>query len=234
MSQKTTTVLIVEDESSIRDMLKFALAEKNFILIEAENTKDAEHKLANQLPDIILLDWMLPGKSGIDFARQLKKNQHTQNIPIIMLTAKAEEENKIKGFAVGADDYVTKPFSPRELAARIQAVLRRGPLINAEGIIHFDNFYINTHTQAVAIDNEPLILTPITYRLLLFFITHPNKIYSREQLLQQVWVENIDKDLRTVDVQIKRLREILAPYGYKDVIKTVRSVGYLLSISSTI
>ena len=229
MKTKKITILIVEDEVAIRDMLKFSLPQEEFILKEAECAKDANLQLANQYPDIILLDWMLPGLSGIEFAKQLKKDKRTQDIPIVMLTAKAEEENKIKGFETGADDYITKPFSPRELIARIKAILRRGLLIDAQGVLVAGDLQLNMHTQEVFIHGAMLKLTPINYRLLHFFLTHQGKIYSREQLLQHIWTETLDKDERLVDVQIKRLREALAPYGLKQLIKTVRSSGYTYS-----
>ncbi len=226
---KKTRILIVEDEVPIRDMLKFALSQKDFLILEAENAKEAELKIAEQLPDLIILDWMLPGKSGIEFAKQLKQNKLTQDIPIIMLTARAEEESKIRGLETGADDYMTKPFSPRELIARIHAVLRRGLLASPEGMLAAGPLRLNIHTQEVKINNQIIKLTPTNYRLLYFFMSHPNKVYSRERLLQQVWLESLDKDERVVDVQVKRLRQVLAPYGYKHFIKTVRSSGYKFS-----
>lgn len=232
MSTKKTIILIIEDEADIREMLKFALPSNEFILLEAENSKQAELVIAKQAPDLILLDWMLPGKSGIEFAKQLKQQYAYRNIPIIMLTAKAEEENKIRGLETGADDYVTKPFSPRELAARIKTVLRRGNLTSPKGLLQVDNLCLNIHAHNLSINGEAVELTPISYRLLLFFMKNPNRVYSREQLLQQVWTDNIDKDERTVDVQIKRLRKALSPFNCDHFIQTVRSGGYQFTINN--
>lgn len=226
MSIKKINVLLIEDETAIRDMIRLSFSKEEFHLIEAECASEAKLKIADQSPDIILLDWMLPGISGVEFAKQLKQDKHFQDIPIIMLTAKAEEDNKIKGLESGADDYVTKPFSPRELAARIKVVLRRSLNVNSQDFITLGELQLNTKTQEVRIKEAVLKLTPINYRLLYFFISHLNKIYSREQLLQRIWMDNLDKDERVVDVQIKRLRQALEPYGYNDLIKTVRSSGY--------
>lgn len=228
---KLARILIIEDEAHIRDMIKFALANANFATDEAENTRQAEHLIADAIPDLILLDWMLPGESGVEFAKRLKKHALAKDVPIIMLTAKAEEESKIKGLAV-ADDYVTKPFSPRELIARIQSVLRRGMLVSPEGIIQIKELTVNTHNHSVTIANKPVHLTPNEYQLLKFFITHQNRAYSREQLLTQIWGGNVYIDERTVDVQIKRLRKKLATSDCKQWIQTVRGLGYKFSVTS--
>lgn len=221
-----TTILIVEDEIAIKDMLRFAMEGVGFGLLEAENTHEAELQIAKQIPDLILLDWMLPGMSGIDFARKLKHHPQTKDIPIIMLTAKAEEENKIKGLETGADDYITKPFSPRELIARIKTVLRRGPLVTPEGMIQIGDLCVNTNAHQVTIKNHVLELTPREYKLLHFFVTHQERVYSRDQLLSQVWGGESDIDDRTVDVQIRRLRERLKLHCYDGHIKTIRGTGY--------
>lgn len=222
-------ILIVEDETAIRDMVRFALAPAGFEVIEARNVTEAETHIANQIPHLILLDWMLPGTSGIDFAKQLKQNHTTKEIPIIMLTAKAEESNKIKGLETGADDYITKPFSPRELIARIKTVLRRGPLVNVEGIIEVNKLHVNVNSHQVTINDELIDLTPNEYKLLHFFVTHQDRVYSRAQLLDQIWGGESDIDERTVDVQIRRLRSRLKPYDYDLCIKTVRGTGYQFS-----
>lgn len=231
---KTITILIVEDEIAIRDMIQFALAATDFEIIEAGSVPEAMSKTSHQLPDLILLDWMLPGMNGIDFAKQLKRDDITRDIPIIMLSARAEEENKIKGLETGADDYIIKPFSPRELIARIKTVLRRGPLINVEGIIQFSYLSLNTNTHQLMKDDEIIFLTPIEYKLLYFFVTHQERIYSRNQLLDQVWGTNHYIDERTVDVQVRRLRSRLKPFQCDHCIKTIRGSGYQFSVSGSI
>lgn len=225
-NMKKITVLIIEDEIAIRDMVQFALESADFEVIGVENAQMAEQQIAHQIPDIILLDWMLPGMNGIDFAKILKQKQQTKDVPIIMLTAKAKEENKIKGLETGADDYVTKPFSPRELIARIKTVLRRGPLVTPEGLIKIKDLCLNTNTHEVTVNEQRIELAPIEYKLLYFFLTHQNRIYSREQLLDQIWGGENYIDERTVDVQIRRLRNRLKPFGYDEFIQTMRGTGY--------
>lgn len=219
-------ILVVEDETPIRGMIRLALELAKFEVVEAESAKQAELKIAKQIPNLILLDWMLPGLSGIDYAKQLKRNPTLKDIPIIILTAKAEEENKVKGLETGADDYITKPFSPRELIARIKTVLRRGPLITHEDLISLNNLVLNVATQEVTIGNKPITLSPLEYRLLHFLMTHPNNVYSRDQLLTRVWGADAYPDERTVDVQIRRLRKALEQYGDPAPIQTVRGTGY--------
>jgi len=227
---KAPIILIIEDEAHIRDMIKFALASVNFIAHEAENTRDAERLLADKMPDLILLDWMLPGESGVEFAKRLKKNPLGKEIPIIMLTARAEEDNKIKGLEV-ADDYITKPFSPRELIARIKSVLRRGILVSPDGIIEIKNLLVDIHNHRVHCDGQLLKLTPLEYQLLRFFVTHQDRAYSREQLLTHIWGGNVYVDERTVDVQIRRLRKKLALYNFDHAVQTVRNYGYKFSVN---
>lgn len=226
---KKSLILIVEDEAPIRDMVKFALSAAAFDIMEAEQVYQAEKLMADRLPDLILLDWMLPGKSGIEFAKQLKSKPLTEEIPIIMLTAKAEEENKIIGLETGADDYITKPFSPRELIARIKTVLRRGPLVTPEGKIQIKDLILNVHTSEATIENKTLKLTPMEYELLHFFMLHKDRAYSREHILNHVWGANVYIDERTVDVQIRRLRKVLNQYGYDHLIQTIRGRGYKFS-----
>ncbi|MCD6039550.1 MAG: phoB [Gammaproteobacteria bacterium] len=220
------SLLIIEDEAAIRDMIRFALIPTGFTITEASNVHEAKQKLAEKLPDLILLDWMLPGTSGIDFAKKLKSDVAMCNIPLIMLTARAEEENKIRGLEIGADDYITKPFSPLELIARIKTVLRRGPLVSIEGIIQFHNLSLNINTQILIIENNAINLSPMEYKLLYFFMTHPERTYTREQLLDYVWGRNHYIDERTVDVQIRRLRHRLQPYDCDIYLKTMRGMGY--------
>lgn len=227
MNQKI--ILVVEDEAAIRDMLQFALTPAGFEIMEAGNVKEAELQIAKRIPDLILLDWMLPGMNGVDFTKQLKRDARTKNIPIIMLTARAEEENKIKGLDVGADDYVTKPFSPRELIARIKTILRRGVLVEPEGMIRLNDLCLNVNTHEVTVKDQQLQLTPAEYKLLHFFMTHQDRVYSREQLLTHVWGGDNYIDERTVDVHVRRVRSRLKPYGYEGYIKTMRGSGYQFS-----
>lgn len=221
------TLLIIEDEEAIRDMLRFSLSQQEFHLIDAENTERALTVLSHHIPDLIILDWMLPDMNGIDFIRLIRKMDRIKNIPIIMLTAKAEEDNKVMGLIAGADDYITKPFSPTELAARIRAVLRRGVIKSPAGELKIDDICLNTDTATVTINNEALTLTPIEYKLLHFFMVHPDKIYTRDELMDYIWGRSAHLDERTIDVQIKRLRAKLKPFGYHECIKTIRSSGYI-------
>ncbi|HVV68075.1 MAG TPA: response regulator [Gammaproteobacteria bacterium] len=226
---KKPLILIVEDEAAILEMLQLSLNMAGFATTTASSTKAAEEKNAARIPDLILLDWMLPGQSGVDYIKKLRNDPTTMHIPIILLTAKAEEENKIKGLDAGADDYITKPFSPRELLSRIKTVLRRGPLVSTEGIITIKDLVLNTHTRSVSIGEKSLELSPIIYDLLYFFIRHQNRVYTREQLLQHVWGGDKDINDRTVDVQIRRLRKVLKNYGYDHYIHTIYGTGYLFS-----
>jgi two-component system phosphate regulon response regulator PhoB len=221
------TLLIVEDEEAIRDMLRFSLPHQEFQLIDAENTSKAMTILSNNIPDLIILDWMLPDMNGIDFIKRIRTIDCIKNIPIIMLTAKAEEDNKIMGLVAGADDYITKPFSPNELAARIRTVLRRGLIKSPSGELIIDDICLDTNKATVTIAKEMIHLTPIEYKLLHFFMTHPNKVYTRDQIMDVIWGRSAHLDERSIDVQIKRLRSKLKPYGYHDRIKTIRSSGYI-------
>ncbi|MGH8654319.1 MAG: phosphate regulon transcriptional regulator PhoB [Gammaproteobacteria bacterium] len=223
------TILVVDDEPAIRQMLGFALSNEGYKCEEAGNTEEAQAILTQQLPELILLDWMLPGISGVDFARRLKRNPSTREVPIIMLTAKGEEADRIKGLEVGADDYVTKPFSTKELIARIRAVLRRATPRQAEGAVEVDGLRVDTETHRVTVTGNPLELSPTEFRLLHFFVTHPERVHTRPQLLDRVWGDNVYIEERTVDVHIRRLRKILAPHGYDRLIQTVRSIGYRFS-----
>lgn len=225
----TTTILIVEDEVHIRDMIRLALELEKFKVIEAGCANEAQHLIANKIPDLILLDWMLPGTSGFDFTKRLKTNKLTQNIPIILLTAKAEENSKVKGLDAGADDYITKPFSPRELIARIKTVLRRGPFITPDNSLEIAGIFFDINTEEVRIHNQTVSLTALEYRLLYFFMKHPSRVYSREELLNHIWGGNTEINDRTVDVQIRRLRRVLAKFGRDGYIQTVRGSGYRFS-----
>lgn len=224
------TILIVEDEPAIRQMLGFALSGAGFAYEEAGDAEKAELAIARKLPDLILLDWMLPGLSGVDLARRLKRDPQTRLVPIIILTARGEEHDRVRGLEVGADDYVTKPFSTRELIARIRAVLRRrSPREDGTEAVDIDGLRLDVKTHRVTAKDVPLDLTPMEFRLLHFFVTHPERVYGRSQLLDQVWGNNVYIEERTVDVHIRRLRKMLAPQGYDRFIQTVRSVGYRFS-----
>ena len=222
-------ILIVEDEQPIREMVVFALANAGYEVREAADARQAQASIADRLPDLILLDWMLPGISGIDYARRLKKDELTRELPIIMLTARAEEEDKVQGLESGADDYVTKPFSPRELVARIRAVLRRGGPAAEDEILRAGDLSLDLASHRVSAGEAPLDMGPTEYRLLEFFMSHPERVYSRSQLLDRVWGSNVYVEERTVDVHIRRLRKVLEPHGYDGLIQTVRGAGYRFS-----
>ena len=222
-------ILIVEDEQPIREMISFALAGVGYEVREAADARQAQAAISERLPDLILLDWMLPGISGIDFARRLKKEDLTRELPIIMLTARAEEEDKVQGLESGTDDYITKPFSPRELVARIRAVLRRGGPAAEDEILRANGLSLDLASHRVSVGEALLEVGPTEYRLLEFFMSHPERVYSRGQLLDRVWGSNVYVEERTVDVHIRRLRKVLEPHGYEVMIQTVRGAGYRFS-----
>jgi two-component system phosphate regulon response regulator PhoB len=224
-------ILIVDDEPAIRDMLRFALSRSGYGTLEAGDVSEAESHLRNDLPDLILLDWMLPGVSGIDYARRLKQAQHTRSVPIIVLTARGEEEDKVRGLDVGADDYVTKPFSTRELMARIKAVLRRVAPQATDEVTRIRDLQLDPASHRVSADGQALEMGPTEFRLLHFFMTHPERVYSRRQLLDMIWGLNAYVEERTVDVHIRRLRKALEPHRMENLIETVRGVGYRLSVA---
>lgn len=222
-------ILIVEDEPAISEMIEVALVRANFNVIKTGDAEEAMRLLGEMLPDLILLDWMLPGASGMEFARRIKKEELTEHIPVIMLTAKGQEADKISGLDAGADDYITKPFSPRELIARIKAVLRRTAPHTESETIEVENLVIDTASHRIMVNDKSLELGPTEYRLLHFFMTHPERVYSRSQLLDRVWGSNVYVEERTVDVHIRRLRKALTPYGHDRYVQTVRSAGYRFS-----
>lgn len=222
-------VLLVEDEAPIREMLEFVLVQYGFETIQAEDFNVALEKITEPYPDIILLDWMLPGGSGIQLAKKLKEHQHARNIPIIMLTARGEEEDKIRGLEVGADDYITKPFSPKELIARIKAVMRRAAPTASEEPINFNGLNLDPISHRVTANEEPLDMGPTEFKLLHFFMAHVERVYSREQLLDNVWGTNVYVEDRTVDVHIRRLRKAMEKFGHDAMIQTVRGAGYRFS-----
>ena len=223
-------ILIVEDEPAIREMLGYTLMKEGYICEEVADAETARTVLQKERPDLILLDWMLPGVSGLDFARRLKNDTDTRDIPIIMLTAKGEETDKVRGLDTGVDDYVTKPFSTRELTARLRAVLRRYTGDEECGTIEIGGLSMDPTTYRVTAGDQDIEISPTEFKLLHFFITHPERVYSRAQLLDHVWGQNVYVEERTVDVHIRRMRKTLEPYGFDRFIQTVRSVGYRFSI----
>lgn len=225
----TKTILIVDDEPSIRDMLRLALEMAEFTVQEASNAQDAHAQIIDDPPDLILLDWMMPGTSGVELTRRLKKDDITSDIPIIMLTAKGEEDNKIQGLELGADDYITKPFSLRELLARLKAVLRRTVLATESKSIVVDGLCLDPVSHRVSINDSPIQIGPTEYRLLEFFLTHQERVYNRSQLLDRVWGGNVYVEERTVDVHIRRLRKALELDDHDKLIQTVRGAGYRFS-----
>ena len=222
------TVLIVDDEAPIREMIAVALEMADYDYLEAADAREAHALIVDKQPDLILPDWMLPGTSGVELARRLKKEEATAEIPIIMLTAKVEEDNKIQGLEVGADDYITKPFSPRELVARLKAVLRRTTPPGVETPIEVDGLTLDPVGHRVTTETGALNIGPTEYRLLQFFMTHQERVYTRSQLLDQVWGGNVYVEERTVDVHIRRLRKALGDQ-YDHLIQTVRGTGYRFS-----
>jgi len=226
-------ILVVEDETPIREMITFVLEQNGFNSVEAIDIKQAKEKIVEPYPDLILLDWMLPGGSGVKLAKELKQSEYSRNIPIIMLTARADEDDKVKGLDAGVDDYVTKPFSPKELIARIKAVIRRvSPTLLAEKV-EFHGLKLDPVSHHVTIDETAVDLGPTEFRLLHFFMTHTERVYSREQLLDNVWGTNVYVEDRTVDVHIRRLRKAISGAGHEDFIQTVRGSGYRFSGKST-
>lgn len=222
-------ILVVEDEPDIRDMICFNLNQAGFSVSEAATATEAAQAMADQRPDMIILDWMIPGISGVEFAHRLQRDETSSDIPIIMLTARGEEEEKIRGLEAGVDDYMTKPFSPRELIARIKAVLRRSQSHAGQETIEIKGLVVDTGAQRVSCDTDSIELGPTEYRLLHFFVTHPERVYSRSQLLDRVWGNNVYVEERTVDVHIRRLRKALEPGGFDRMIQTVRGSGYRFS-----
>jgi two-component system phosphate regulon response regulator PhoB len=222
-------VLIVEDESPILELLALNISQAGYNPLRAISAEHAEKLINEALPDIILLDWMLPGMTGIDFAKKLRSNALTKSIPIIMLTARSDELDKVKGLEVGADDYITKPFSPRELNARIKAVLRRKAPELTEDLLEINGLKLDPISHRVSGNNKPLEMGPTEFRLLHFFMSNPERVYSRSQLLDKVWGSQIFIEDRTVDVHIRRLRNILTQSQHEGLIQTVRGSGYRLS-----
>ncbi len=221
-------ILVVEDEQAIREMIVFHLSRAGFETLEAADCRNARQLLADEQPDLALIDWMLPDISGLELTRMLKREKDYEDLSIIMLTARAEERDKVSGLEGGADDYVTKPFSPRELIARIQAVLRRSSARNEE-IVTAGVLDLDTAGHRVLSAGKEIKLGPTEYRLLHFLMTHPDRVYSRTQLLDRVWGANVYVEERTVDVHVRRLRKALSEHQAADYIQTVRGAGYRFS-----
>jgi len=225
----TPTILAVEDEPAIRELLAVNLADAGYDVKTAEDAETAQRMLHGELPDLVLLDWMLPGQSGLAFAKQLRADARTRELPIIMVTARGDEADRVAGLEAWVDDYVTKPFSPRELKARIKAVLRRRAPEAAQEPLAVGPIRLDPSTHRVTVDDRPLHLGPTEFKLLRFFLARPERVHTRAQLLDQVWGDHVYIEERTVDVHIRRLRLALEPFGAQDLIETVRGAGYRIA-----
>ena len=220
------TILIVEDDPDIQELVAYNLERAGHRTLGVTTAEAALGTVNQSLPDLVLIDWMLPAMSGIDLARTLRSNKRTADVPLIMLTARGAEEDKLTGLELGADDYVTKPFSPRELNARIKAVLRRRAPQATDDAVEAQGLTLEPASRRVSAGDQPVALGPTEFRLLHFFMTHPDRVYSRAQLLDYVWGDHVFLEERTVDVHIRRLRKALEPSGHDRLIETVRSAGY--------
>ncbi|WP_374378535.1 phosphate regulon transcriptional regulator PhoB [Thermomonas sp.] len=229
-------ILIVEDEPAIRDMVAYALRKGEFEPVTAGDGREAQAAIAERVPDLILLDWMLPGSSGLELARRWRRESLTRDVPIIMLTARGEENDRVGGLEAGVDDYVVKPFSARELLARIRAVIRRSREDDEDGSVQVGALRIDgaAHRVFAEAGGEPVAVAigPTEYRLLHFFMTHPERVYSRSQLLDHVWGGSVYVEERTIDVHIRRLRKTLEPHGLDAMVQTVRGTGYRFSAAA--
>jgi two-component system phosphate regulon response regulator PhoB len=223
------TILLVDDEAAIRDMLAIALEAADYNVLQAGNAQQAHACIIDRHPDLVLLDWMMPGTTGLELLRRLKRDELTDKIPVIMLTAKAEEDSKISGLDAGADDYIAKPFSPRELISRVKAVLRRIGREELKDAIIVDQMRFDPLSHRVSIADKDINLGPTEYRMLQFFLTHQERVYSRDQILDYVWGGNAYLDERTVDVHIRRLRKAISVAGHENYVQTVRGAGYRFS-----
>ncbi len=225
------TILVVEDEPAIQELIAYNLRQAGHEPMRADSAEQALNLVRDSLPDLVLLDWMLPGQSGIAFAKRMKADRRTREVPIIMLTARAEEHDKLLGLETGADDYITKPFSPRELNARIKAVLRRRAPEATDDRVEIGGLQIDPASHRVTAGDLPVALGPTEFRLLHYLMTHAERVHSRVQLLDQVWGDHVFVEERTVDVHIRRLRKALEPTGHDHLVQTVRGSGYRLSAS---
>ena len=225
----SATILVVEDEPAIQELVSYNLELAGHRALRADNAEQALDMVRTELPDLVVLDWMLPGMSGLEFARVLRNDRRTQSVPLIMLTARADEKDKLSGLETGADDYLTKPFSPRELNARVKAVLRRRAPQATDDTVEVDSLRLDPVSHRVTGDGRAITLGPTEFRLLHFLMTHAERVYSRTQLLDQVWGDHVFVEERTVDVHIRRLRKALEATGHDRLIQTVRSAGYRFS-----
>lgn len=221
-------VLIVEDEAALVTMLRYNLEREGFAVCAASDGEEALVRIAERKPDVVLLDWMLPLVSGIEVCRQIRRAPASRTLPIVMLTARGEEGDRVRGLNSGADDYVVKPFSPAELIARLRAVMRRAQPASAEEVLRFADLAVDLVAHRVTRDGTPIHLGPTEFRLLRFLMQHPGRVFSREQLLDQVWGHDVYVEARTVDVHIRRLRKAINFGGATDLVRTVRSAGYAL------
>jgi two-component system phosphate regulon response regulator PhoB len=224
-----TKILVVEDEAAVREMICFVLKQSGYDTLEAGDAAEAHKHLSGSTPSLILMDWMLPGTSGVELTRELKQDPLTRDIPVIMLTARGEEDDKVRGLECGAEDYVTKPFSPRELAARVKVILRRVAPHATEEMVSTGDLQLDPSSYRVNVGTQEVELGPTEFRLLHFFMTHQDKVYSRSRLLDKVWGTNVFIEERTVDVHIRRLRKALEPHGVDGLVQTVRGAGYRFS-----
>jgi two-component system phosphate regulon response regulator PhoB len=231
MIMSSLNVLVVEDEDAIREMLVMVLEQASLQVSAVASAEQALQSLAENRVDLMLLDWMLPGISGVELARRLKKDPGYKDLPIILLTARGEEEDKIRGLEIGADDYVTKPFSPKELLARIKAVMRRSGKLSEQGQLSVGDLTLDAEQHRLTIAGKTVDVSPTEFRLMQFFMTNPDKVYSRTHLLDQVWGRSVYIEERTVDVHIRRLRKLLAEFDREDLIQTVRGFGYRFSMA---
>src|ERR1700674_5598073 len=225
-------VLIVEDEAALVTMLRYNLEKEGFLVCEAGDGEEALVKIAERKPDVVLLDWMLPLVSGIEVCRQIRRSPNSRTLPVVMLTARGEEGDRVRGLNSGADDYVVKPFSPSELIARLRAVMRRAQPASAQDVMQFADVEVDTAAHRVSRGGKPVHLGPTEFRLLRYLMLHPGRVFSREQLLDAVWGHNVYVEAPTVDVHIRRLRKALNVNGAADVVRTVRSAGYALDHST--
>jgi two-component system phosphate regulon response regulator PhoB len=221
-----SNILVVEDEPAIQELIAVNLEHAGHRVLRAASAEEAQRSIHDALPDLVVLDWMLPGESGHALARRLRVDRRTRDIPIIMLTARVQEHDRVAGLEAGADDYISKPFSPRELTARVKAVLRRRSPHLSDETIEMAGLALNPGTHRVIGNGRPIDLGPTEFRMLHFFLTHPERVWSRTQLLDEIWGDHVFVEERTVDVHIRRLRKALTPSGHDGLIETVRSAGY--------
>lgn len=232
MIMSNLSILVVEDEDAIREMLVMVLEQADLRVTAVASAEQALAALAENRVDLVVLDWMLPGISGVELAKRLKREPSYKDLSIILLTARGEEEDKIRGLEIGADDYMTKPFSPKELIARIKAVMRRSGKLTETGQLSIGDLTLDAEQHRLMIAGKTLDVSPTEFRLMQFFMSNPDKVYSRTHLLDQVWGRSVYIEERTVDVHIRRLRKLLAEFGREELIQTVRGFGYRFSMAA--